>query len=253
MWSLPDIVFMNNQAAEAAKTKTFEQQAENPQEQNCLVCEWNGNETPADHAYLVHDIFSDDAKDAIFLCEQHDYATGSPVEGYFECGDCCRVMAENFTHELYYVIQDGEVLCLPCALKAYIAQESNWVPLDEIERVIVEAPQDEDDPLYDSATATLNLARAPHLIAVQMPVPDSIHFEKNLEFDSSTGEMLASYSSTYARGVGENAALAAIQELRKQGYTKAMVILDAAYQFSISIGLYVCAEVHRRIEAEPQE
>ncbi len=253
MWSLPDIIRLNNKAAEAAQTQTFEQQAANPSEHQCLVCSWNGDEAAADYGYVVHDIYGPDAKDAIFLCEHHDGCTGSPAEGYFECGDCCRVMAENYTWENYYTIQDAEVLCLPCALKSYIAQQSNWVPLDEIEKVVVEAPQDEDDPLYDSATATLNLARAPHLIAVQMPVPDTIHFEKNLEFDSSTGEMLASYSSTYARSVGESAALEAIQELREQGYSKALVILDAAYQFSISIGIYVRAEERRAIEAEPQE
>lgn len=253
MWSLHDIIRLNNEAAEAAKNQTYEQQAANPKEHQCLVCEWNGDETPADHGYVTHDIFSDDAKGVIFVCEEHDGYTGSPVEGYFTCGDCYRVMAENYTWERYSTIVGCEQLCLPCALKAYIAEESNWVPLDEIERVIVEAPKDEDDPIYDPATATLNLAKAPHLIAVQMPVPDTIHFEKNLEFDSSTGEMLASTSSTYARGVGESAALEAIQELRDQGYSKALVILDAAYQFSVSIGIYVSAQEHRAIEAEPQE
>jgi len=99
MWSLPDIVRMNDAAAEAAKTKTYEQQAAHPQEHQCLVCEWQGKETPAEIGYVVHDIFSDDPKDALFVCEDCDGATGSPVEGYFECGDCYRVMPENYTWE----------------------------------------------------------------------------------------------------------------------------------------------------------
>lgn len=61
--------------------------------------------------------------------------------------------------------------------------------------------------------------------------------------------MLASTSSTYESGVGESAALRAIQELAEQGYEKCLLILDAAYQFSVSIGLYVDSVEHQRIQA----
>lgn len=255
MWSLPDIVRLNDAAAEAAKTKTYEQQAANPQEHQCLVCEWQGQETPADYGYVIHNVFGPHPDEAVFVCEDHDGTTGSPLEGYFSCAQCEKYFAENITWEKYNTIVNGEEFCLPCALQSYIAHAPNWIPLNEVESVVIDAEaardayDDEDSPVFDPSTGAVNLALARHLIGVKMPVPDSILFERNVEMDSSTGQMLASSMSTYGPGASENAMLRELQELHAQGYTKVLVILDAAYQFSVSLGIYLDAAEHGRIQA----
>jgi len=257
MWSLPDIVRMNEEAASEAAQAKLQHEVESPHEHSCEVCEWNGKDTPADYSYLWFDIFSQDPKGTIFLCEQHDGYTGSPIEGYFTCAECERVFIENYTWELYSTVVGYDQLCLPCALKRYLEDDSHWIDARAVKQVILDPsarePEDEWNDggwsrVFDPDTGVLNLAACSHLIAVEMPVPDSLHFVGNLEFDSSTGQMLASYSSTYSPGFGEATALEKIQELAESGYTRFIAILDAAYQFSVSIGLYVDASAHRALE-----
>src|SRR5690348_12408001 len=99
MWSLPDINRMNSEAfqlknklEEAARTGTLDGEK--------LKCEWEGHSEPCDgelRHYLWYDIFSDDPKGILTLCEHHDGYYGSPSEGYFTCEDCERVMTENYT------------------------------------------------------------------------------------------------------------------------------------------------------------
>ena len=251
MWSLPDIKRLNDEAADAANRRQLEKDAEHPQDHSCTVCEWNGEEKPADYSYLTYDIFSDDPKGVIFTCENHDRSTGEPIEGYFECGDCLKVLAENYTWERYDIIVGCERLCLPCALWRYLDDKEHWINPEGVEQVVLDPHSHEEDGwnrVLDPQTGVLNLAACPHLIAVKQPLPDDLHFVENLEFDSSTGPLLAGFSSTYAEGVGENAALRKIRELAEAGYTEFIPILDGAYQFSVSIGLYVKADVHQTIE-----
>jgi len=247
MWSLPNIVRLNDEAAQAAQQKQFEKEAAHAEEHNCEVCGWDGKEQSATYSYCWFDIYSDDAKGVVHLCEKHDGYTGSPLEGYFTCGDCDRVFIENYTWERFDVIVDEcEQLCLPCALKRYLNDDTNWLRTDSVTSVVLDPDADE---LFDPDSGVLNLARAPHLIGVRMPVPDSITFIENLEFDSCTGQMLASTSSTFPAGVGESAALGVVRELAEQGHEKFLVILDAAYQFSVSISAYVDTAEHERILA----
>lgn len=252
MWSLPNIVRMNDEAAEAAQKRQYEKEAARPEQHNCEVCEWHGEERAADYGYCWYDIFSDDPKGTIFLCEEHDGYTGSPMEGYFQCGECDRVFIENYSWEIYSTVVDCEQLCLPCALKRYLNDPSNWIPTYAVQSVILDPNADEDNSIFDSATGELNLAKARHLIGVEMPVPDTLTFIENLEFDSATGEMLATTSSTFPGGVGESRAMRAIDELKEQGYEKFLLILDAGYQFSVSMGLYVDSAEHRRIQGSEQ-
>ena len=238
---------MNEKAAQAAQLRQLEKEAEHPEKHNCEVCGWDGKEQPATYGYLWFDIYSDDPKGVIQLCEDHNGYTGSPCEGYFTCDDCYRVLVENHSWELFYVIvNECEQLCLPCALKRYLNDDSNWIRTDAVTSVVLDPNADE---LFDPDSGVLNLARAPHLIGVRMPVPASITFIESLEFDSCTGQMLATTSSTFGLGVGESAAMRVITDLAEQGHEKFFVILDAAYQWSTSIGVYVDAAEHERILA----
>src|SRR5436190_917258 len=66
MWSLPDIRNLNERAAQNA-TK-LSRAAERKRKPNC---EYYNCTRRADHSFLWFDIFSDDPKGIIHLCEQH--------------------------------------------------------------------------------------------------------------------------------------------------------------------------------------
>ncbi len=138
MWSLPDIKRLNDEAADAANRRQLEKDAEHPQSHVCTVCEWNGEEKPADYSYLTFDIFSDDPKGVIFTCENHDRSTGDPIEGYFECNDCLKTLAENYTWERYDIIVGCERLCLPCALRRYLDDKEHWINPNEVHQVVLD-------------------------------------------------------------------------------------------------------------------
>lgn len=185
-----------------------------------MPCEWHDHDSPsrcsgeARH-YLVYDIFSDDPKEILTLCEHHDGYYGSPSEGYFTCADCGRVMAENYTWETYNVIVDDEELCLPCAAKHYIADDDNWIALTAENIAAVD---------FD------RVRRAQHVIGVEMPLPQGIAFVDNLEFDSYTNRQIS------GDGVQE-----VLTRAMQDGHKRALLILDAGYQFAVSIGVYVDA------------
>lgn len=217
MWSLPYINRMNSEAYQqkkrlerAARTGFLDRQQ--------LKCEWEGHRKPCEgelRHYLWFDIFSDDPKGILTLCERHDRYNGSPSEGYFECEGCNRIFTENYTWELYYHCGDDSMLCLPCYAAEELAKESNWISLTDagIEAV------------------TENTVReAKHLIGVKMPVPKGIRFVNNVEYDSYSGQGIS--------GGGAEELKETLRQLQSEGEDRAILILDSAYQFAVSVAVY---------------
>jgi hypothetical protein len=227
MWSLPDINRMNNEAA--ANAGNLEAAYETGVlEGEKLTCEHeDDNCAGALRHYLWYDIFSDDPKGILTLCERHDGYYGSPAEGYFWCRDCHRVMTENYTWELCYVVSDhGELLCLPCHAKRELRNLDNWIPLmpEDIARITFK-----------------HVRQAKHLIGVRMPVPEDIEeFGEGVTLDSSTGGKVRGFThadNDPADGVEELKAV--LLDAMNAGHKRAILILDGAYQFAVSIGVYV--------------
>jgi hypothetical protein len=227
MWSLPDIARLNSRASDsrvalqnAAETGFLNGEA--------LECEHEGdNCTDELRRYLWYDIFSDDPKGVLTLCERHDGYFGSPTEGYFTCDSCQRIMAENYTWELYYVHdKDGEILCLVCAAERYIANETNWIELT---------------PENIEAVDFKRVRQAKHVIGVKMPVPKSIEpYGDGVTLDSSSGGMVRGFSSA------DSTPDSGVRELRDEltaamedGNERALLIVDGGYQFAVHLGVYV--------------
>lgn len=227
MWSLPDIARLNSRAADlkVALQNAVETGFLNGE---TLSCEHEADSCTEDSQhYLWYDIFSDDPKGVLTLCERHDGYSGSPMEGYFTCDDCGKVFIENYAWERYQTItDDGESLCLPCAAERYIADESNWIELTT-----------ENIEALDFA----RVRQARHVIGVKMPVPKSIeHFGDSVTFDSSSGALVNEFSSC------ADSPNSAVRELRDEltaamedGHKRALLILDAGYQFAVHVGVYV--------------
>jgi hypothetical protein len=219
MWSLPDINRLNANAASNAKR--LEREARRKRKPNCE--HWNCNES-ATVSHLTYDIFSDDPKGVLHLCEHHDGYSGDPMEGHFTCSSCHRVMVENYTWERYETRnEDGESICLKCAAEEYFSNEKNWLLPSAIESVVL---QPKGPPIFDPATGVLNVARCRHVLGVSQPIPEGIEFFENSEFDSCSGHQIS----------GDNL-LSVIQRLDPQ--QPFCPVLDAAYQFAVSIGIYV--------------
>lgn len=218
MWSLPDITRMNAVAAKEAPS--LEQQirtgiGSDGEKLECYCSDWSGGPCEGElYHYLWYDIFSDDPKGILTICETHDGYFGSPTEGYFTCKDCERVMIENYTWENYYtIVDDCTMLCLPCAAERYIADEDNWIELTDENIAAVD---------FD------RIRRAKHVIGVRMPTPKGITFFDNAEFDSMDGHRIS------GGGIQE-----LLHQAKDQGETKALLIVDAGYQFAVSIGVYI--------------
>ena len=227
MWSLPDIARLNSRASDlkVALQNAVETGYLNGER---LTCEHESDScTDEVRRYLYYDIFSDDPKGVITLCDSHDGYSGSPMEGYFTCAVCDRIMAENYTWELYYVNDEnlGQV-CLPCAAERYIADEANWIELT---------------PEHIEAVDFQRVRQAKHVIGVRMPIPKSIEqFGSGVTLDSSSGGMVRGFSSA------DSTPDSAVRELRDEltaamedGHRRALLILDGGYQFAVSIGVYV--------------
>ncbi len=208
MWSLPDINRLNEEASARAKTNSKKTTKQLLRGKKCEWCE----ERKATIVYEYYDIFSDDPKGYIFLCEGHDGYSGSPMEGYFTCSDCERVHVQNYTWENYlHVTEEGEELCLNCYFDREIAKEERWIS----------APDQITDDL---------IAKAPHIIPVEgKHWGKHLAFIGNVEFDSTTGARLY---GTREDGIVE------LRELVKKAGVPCILILDAAYQFAVSIGVY---------------
>jgi hypothetical protein len=234
MWSLPDIQRLNSHAQDnrVALENAVETGFLNGEALECECAGWGRTDCTGDlRHYLWFDIFSDDPKGILTLCERHDGYFGLPTEGYFTCDDCQRVMIENYTWERYSTYDEDacEVLCLPCAAERYISDDDNWLTL---------TPE---------SVAALNFDRvrkAKHVIGVRMPVPKSIEaFGDGVTLDSSSGGIVRGFSSA------DSTPDSGVRELRDQlteameaGHKRALLILDGGYQFAVSIGVYVDAQ-----------
>lgn len=216
MWSLPNIVQMNARTAAEETQSQLREQLAHPEAHQCEVCDWDGERKPAEVAYLTYTVYSDLPDGVIFMCEAHDGFSGSPMEGYFTCGECDRVFANNITWELHYVDRDEETLCLNCARRAYLAEPGNWVDLA-------------DAGAREAAADFENLRQAPHLYAVDQVERDTeLQLIGNAEYDSMGGGQISGRSLE-----------ALLEEAREAGHERAVIILDGAYQFAVSIGVYV--------------
>jgi hypothetical protein len=226
MWCLPNILRLNSEAA--SNKRKFERAVRTGKlDGKKILCEHadydGGNCSGPVSRELWFDIFSDNPKGILAQCEYHRDHCGTP-EGYFYCSDCDRTMVTNYTWELYRAVVDGEVLCLPCACKRYIADPENWITLTTD---IIEAFDFEQ------------MRKAKHVIGVEMPVPDEIRFLDNCEFDSSDGHQI---SGEPIQSILESA--------RERRYTKALLIRDAAYQFAVSFGVYVGRDEYFKVNPD---
>lgn len=203
MFSLPDLNRLN---AEAARNKhDLVAQVGPPENHTCEVCA-----LPAIAGGLYYDIFSDDPKGAIFLCEDHKESIN---EGLFVCDACNRRMIENYTWERYE--KDG--LCLRCAAKLHFENEDNWINPKDVREILYE----QGSPLFE--TGQLNVFAAQHVLGVKQPVPKGIKFVANAEFDSFDGHQISGFDFE--------------SKLRSLDRPFALV-LDAGWQFAVSVGIY---------------
>lgn len=203
MWSLPDIDRLNEQAEKNAKRK----QRDPLKGQECSCCGKN-----AEHIEEFFDIFGDKPKGHIYRCEGCNEEGGIP-DGYFYCTRCNKIHIENYTWELYKTESRGDEVCLNCALNDYLGCEENWI----------RKGQEVDMTLT-------GLDTLPHLI----PVSGRYHKKRlklvgNVEFDSMNGRQISGDSLSNVLG-------RAFEKSRK-----AVVIMDGAYQFAVSFGVYVPA------------
>jgi predicted Fe-S protein YdhL (DUF1289 family) len=233
MWSLPDIEVMNANAAGHAAENRWEVLigqglGADGEPAVCECADWSGPECAGElRATLWYDIFSDDPKGLLWLCEQHDHYYGSPVEGYFYCDGCERTLIENYTWETYYrVVDDGEIYCLNCARELYLQEDKNWLELNG--RALVRLRR-------RLRTGKRLERKAPHLFAVgqEAAVEEAgLKFLGNVEFDSLSGAQLYG-------GDGTQELFELLRGAARSGYQRAVLIIDAAYQFAVSVGVYV--------------
>ena len=235
MWSLPDIQRLNSQAQlnrekleHAVQTGVLDgRRLRCKYSKNCLGQLWH---------QLWYDVFSDDPKGIITQCEYHCHQHGTP-EGYFWCGACHRLMVENYTWEVYSTLsEDGQQVCLRCAAEYYIKDENNWIALTD----------------EDIAVITFDVVRrkARHVLAVRMPVPEQIQFFDSLTLDSSTGGLIRGFADADPTPATAVEALREIlRQAKEAGHDRALMILDGAYQFAVSIGVYVPAAIDAKHKA----
>ena len=224
MWSLPNIIAMNARAAANRKSISHEAKLKKSVKHPCECCL-----KPSTVHEKYFDIFSDDAKGVRHLCQKCD-EDGRGNEGYFVCDSCGRLMVENYTWEIYRRIDpdSDEVQCLSCAAERHFANPDNWIDPKLVKEVVL-APHNprlngNNVPLFNPATGILNVGRCRHVLGVQQPRPQGIKFLENAEFDSTDGQQISG-----------RRLLDIIQELDEPFCP----VLDAAYQFAVSIGLYV--------------
>ena len=214
MWSLPEINSLNLHAKSCATAYDREARFKTSRKHPCEGCG-----RPSTHHDKYFDIFSDDAKGVRHTCERC-YDNGRADEGYFTCGCCGRLMVQNYTWEVYSVERDGQTFCLACAAKDYFGHDKNAINPQSV--VDVELNPGSDRPLLKDGI--LNLAKAPHALGVKQPVPPGVKFIENFEYDSHSG-----------RQISGGDILETLRSLDKPVF----VVLDAAYQFAVSIGLYI--------------
>jgi hypothetical protein len=223
MWSLSDINRLNgNATTNARKLRREAARKRKPQ------CGIYGCSHRAEHSTVWYDIFSDDPKGVIQTCPDHGWADDPDL---FRCENCERVMVDHYTWERYQVQLHGDSLCLRCAAQRHFDLSENWIHPSTVSRVVLEPG---DGPLFNRETCVLIVSRCRQVLAVKQPLPAGVVFHDNAEFDSSAGHQIS----------GENL-LDVIRRL-DQPFCP---VLDAAYQFAVSIGLYVRASA-KSAEAE---
>ena len=238
MWSLPDIKRLNEQAASKAAHSEIRQQLSGRRKVECAICD---KPATKDSRHEWFDIFSDDPKGVVGLCAEHDEECGPHPEGFFFCDGCNRLFINNYTWENYYHVTDeGEIFCLNCYAKRYVDDPDNWINLDE-----VDTDRDEDGNLYDYTPGIDELTfeqvrKAAHVIAVDGPTPKGIKYFDGVNLDAFSGGRVTGFSSSEDSpdgGVGELQDI--LRAAKAAGHTKALLVLDGAYQFCVSIGVYV--------------
>ena len=228
MWSLPDIKRLNSDQSSAQLNRQRLEQAvvTGVLDGRPLRCEYGKKCLGQLSHQLWFDVFSDDPKGIITQCEYHSRRYGRP-EGFFWCGLCHRLMVENYTWELYTVGEYGGRLCLRCAAEEYIENENNWIALTDEDIAVV---------TFDT------LRQARHVLGVSMPVPKQIRLFDSLTLDSSSGGLVRGFSYADPR---PEAAVGALREILNRAqnvdHGRALLIIDGAYQFAFSIGVYVPA------------
>lgn len=212
MWSQPDIRALNARAKSCATAYDKESAPPKRHKHQCEFCT-----EKATHHDKWYDIFSEDAKGVRHLCTKH-FESGAGDEGYFTCDCCGRLMVENYTWEYYRVIVDGEVLCLPCAAKLYFSDDDNLIDPAKLTAVT-----NDEGPLWNPETGVVCLRGVRHVLGVDQPVPEGISCVDRFE-------------NCNERGLFDGEEIKAkIKELGKPCF----LVLDGAYQFSGSIGLYI--------------
>jgi hypothetical protein len=215
MWALPNIVSMNARAA--AQAKNLKRAARRGPGKR-RSCEVYGCEQHAVHSDLWYDIFSDDPKGVIHTCDSH---SPGHVEGFFECEAFERAVIDHITWERYQVELGGKTLCLKCAAERYLYDFRHWIDPKLVQAAGFEK---KNSLLFDTKTGFLNLGQCRHVLGVKQPLPAGVEFVDNAEFDGMDGHQIS----------GDN-----LLEIIKRLDQPFCPVLDAAYQFAVSIGIYV--------------
>ncbi len=222
MWALPDIKVMNERAAANAKNLKRRLRRGPGKRRACEVYGCGGK---AFESVPWFDVFSDIRKGLNHVCTQH---AGEDVEGFFRCEGCQRVMIDHITWVRYQVELNGTTLCLKCAAGEYFKDPANWID----PKLVKDAGfADNGVPLFDPMTGFLNLARCKHVLGVEQTPPAGVKFHDNAEFDFMDAHQIS----------GEHP-LAIIARLDGQEFCP---VVDAAYQFTASIGFYVRQPVEK--------
>lgn len=235
MWSLPDIKRLNEEAASKARQAEIKKLMTGRKKMNCDFCD-----EVATSRQIWFDIFSDDAKGVLGMCEKCEDEQGYCPEGYFWCDDCQRLFINNYTWENYYhVSDDGEMVCLNCYAKRYVGDPENWISLESVTQEDEGGNESEYVPGIEELTFE-QVQKSPHIIAVGGPIPAGLKFFMGVTLDSFSGGRVTGFSSSESSpegGVGE--LQDSLRSAKAAGYQEAMLILDGAYQFCVSIGVYV--------------
>jgi hypothetical protein len=145
---------------------------------------------------------------------------GDAMAGDLTCAQCGQVLVKD--HDPDYVDLDGDRVCLSCAAEQYFADPRNWITPQAVQKVVRQSRR--PGPLFNRETGVLNIARCRHVLGVKQPIPAGVVFVDNAEFDGGNGHQIS----------GEN-----LIDVIKRLDQPFCPVLDAAYQFAVSIGIYV--------------
>jgi len=204
MWSLPDIRALNAKAAAEAATER-PKGWEPWHDQACEYCA-----EPATHSEEYWDVFGEDPKGYVHTCDLHYEEHGGAHEGHFWCEACGRMHVDHYTWERYrHATDEGEILCLRCWFGRVVGDDEQW--------------------LTEARTIDLDYLRhRPHAIAVGSDYwRDDLDFVANAEFDNMNGHQIS----------GDDLTGIVAKAVKEHG--RCLVLMDAAWQFAVSFGVYV--------------